>query len=118
MRKTMPRVFGTGAALAAALLLVAGCAAVQPYVYKAREFDRDAADFNREPADRTEVSICYGWLFSTPEEAAKLAASECGRFGRRAVARDESFGPCPMLTPRQARFDCQKVAESQPAPRH
>jgi hypothetical protein len=52
------------------------------------------------------VTICYGRLFSSVEDVARLADQACGRFGKRAVARDEGFGSCPMLTPTEARFDC------------
>lgn len=98
-----------------AALLVAGCGATEAYVYKARAFDRDAPDFNREPADRTELTICYGAMFTATDAVARLAEAECGRFGRRAVARNEGFGVCPMLTPTEARFDC--VRDGPPAPR-
>lgn len=103
---------GKRAALGLIMLVLTACAATEPYVFKEREFDRDAPDFNKEPVDRSEVTICYGRMFSAVEDVAKLAETECGRFGKRAVARDEGFGACPMLTPIEAHFDCIKVGPS------
>ena len=73
------------------------CGAVDPYLYKADEFDRNSLTFNKQPADRDEATICHNGIFTSGAVVAEMAARECGKFGK-----------CPLLTPVEARFACRK----------
>ena len=90
------------------MVAIAACAEIQPYIYKKKEFDRDAEDFNKEPKDRDSVTICYNSLSTAPETAFDLANTECGKFGKQAQASNQSFGDCPLATPVEAHFACVK----------
>jgi hypothetical protein len=87
---------------------IAACEEIRPYVYKYKEFDREAEDFNKEPKDRDSVTICYNSLSTTPETAFDMANTECGKYGKHAEAGDRSFGDCPLATPVEAHFACVK----------
>jgi hypothetical protein len=101
------RMASRAAALTAmTLLLLGGCGATDPYIYKPREFDRRAPDFNKPITDRREVTLCYTAIGTTDRTLLRMAEEECARFGKRAEARSETFGPCPLLTPIAATFAC------------
>lgn len=87
---------------------IAACAETRPYVYKRDEFNREAMDFNREPEDRDSVTICYNELGTTPEVVFELANTECGKYAKRARPTHQSFGDCPIVTPVEAHFACDK----------
>lgn len=82
------------------------CGAVDPYLYKADEFDRNSPTFNKQPADRDEATICYNGIVASEAVVAEMAARECGKFGKTAHRQGEAFGRCPLLTPVEARFAC------------
>jgi hypothetical protein len=96
-----------GIALAVA---AAGCGATDPHVYKFDEFNRSAKDFNAPVTDREGVTFCYNGVGTTDSQIARMAETECARFGRVARFEEETFGDCPMLTPVQARFTCDLPA--------
>ena len=84
------------------------CGSVDPYLYKAYEFDRNSPTFNKQPADRDEATICYNGIVSSEAAVAGMAATECGKFGKTAHRQGEAFGKCALLTPIEARFACLK----------
>jgi len=88
------------------VLILAACGATEPYVFKPDEFDRTSSDFNQPVVDRDSVTICFnGWVTDDPEVAA-IAQAECGKFGKTARARVDTFDRCPLLTPGEAEFAC------------
>ena len=87
------------------LALLSACAA-DPYVYKADEFNRGSASFKKDPADRSDVAICYNSRSATPSQVRTLAEQECARFGKKARVREQGFGDCPLSTPTMATFQC------------
>ncbi len=89
------------------VFLVAACAQ-EPFIYDANEFNRDHVDFAKEPTDRTSVEICYNRRSTTPQALLKMAADECGRFGKRAVFERHDYLECPLMAPARAHFRCQK----------
>lgn len=106
--------------LLALLSGIAGCGGTDPYVYKARGFDRQDRNFNKALVDRDAVSICYNGIYTSDAEVAALAQAECGKFGKVAAPAGETFGACPLLTPVQAQFAClptpPPAGEDPPAP--
>jgi hypothetical protein len=112
------------ACLVSVLLMggVSACGGTDAYVYKAREFDRQDSNFNKQPTDRDDVTVCYNGIGTSDGQVAALAQAECGKFGKVAVQREDSFGSCPLLTPVQARFACHyaenaKMHGGEPEPR-
>jgi hypothetical protein len=91
---------------------LAACGGTDAYVYKAKEFDRNDKEFNKQPTDRDGVTICYNGAGTTDKQVAEMAQQECGRFGKVARPIEETFGECPLLTPVQARFACLKAEAS------
>ena len=89
-----------------ALTALGGCANMPPYVYNPAEFDRESADFGRDPTDIEEVTICYSRRATTMETVEAMAQGECARFQKVARFEDDSFLYCPLLTPTSARFEC------------
>lgn len=79
---------------------------MEPYVYKADEFNRNAPTFRKEPADLTQVTICFSGLAASKAEVGALAAAACEKHGKEARNRRDSIGACPLLTPWEAQFDC------------
>ena len=59
------------------------CGAVDPYLYKADEFDRNSPTFNKQPADRDEATICYNGIVTSEAVVAEMAAT-----GMRQVRQD------------------------------
>jgi hypothetical protein len=97
------------AVLCLAFVAVLGaCGETRPYVYKTDEFDREADTFNKAPEDRDSVTICYNKLGTTPEIVFELATTECGKYAKRARRTHQNFGDCPMATPVEAHFACEK----------
>jgi hypothetical protein len=88
------------------LVLAGGCAATEPYVYRAHEYDRESPSFNKEITDRESVTVCYNCLVSTDASVYAIATAECGRFGKGAEVDQERFGVCPLFVPIEARFRC------------
>ena len=86
-----------------ALAGIAGCA---PYIYDPQEFNRERADFGREPKDRSEVNVCYFTRTTSPQDILAIAEAECGKFGKAAQYRYSEVGECPFATPTLARFAC------------
>lgn len=87
---------------------IAACGETRPYVYKSGEFNRESDTFNKEPEDRVSVTICYNELSTTPEVVFELAGTECGKYAKRARPTHQSFGDCPIATPVEAHFACDK----------
>jgi hypothetical protein len=90
------------------VVAIAACGETRPYVYKEKEFDREAEDFNKEPKDRDSVTICYNKQSTTPEVVFELASTECGKYAKRARPTHQGFGDCPIATPVEAHFACDK----------
>jgi hypothetical protein len=88
------------------MLLLSACGATAPYVYNPGEFNRQAAGFNIEPADISEVSICYQALVTDRESVVALAEERCRQFDRTAELLGTGYGHCPLLTLARARFAC------------
>jgi hypothetical protein len=88
---------------------LAACGAVDPYVYKPDEFNRNSPTFNKQPADRDEATICYNGVGTSDATVAGLAEQECAKFGKTARLEGETFGNCPLLTPVEARFACVRT---------
>lgn len=82
------------------------CGSADPYVYKHDEFDRNSPTFNKQPADRNEVTICYNAIVASHARLLEMAEQECGKFGKTARRQGESFGRCPLLTPVEGHFAC------------
>jgi hypothetical protein len=94
-------------ALSIMLAVGAGaCGSADPYVYKHDEFDRNSPAFNKQPADLDEVTICYNAIIASDARLLEMAERECGKFGKAARDRSDSFGRCPLLTPVEAHFLC------------
>ena len=93
----------------AVLAAVTACGATEPYVYKKDEFNRNTKTFNKEPEDRSDVTICYNGLGTSDKRVANMAEEECAKFGKTARRGHETFGVCPILTPVEARFACVKA---------
>lgn len=85
---------------------LAGCGTAEPYYYKADEFNRNLPTFAREPADITEVGVCYAKSSTTAETVRDMAVSRCAAFGKQAVFRGQDVLNCPMRTPVRAMYDC------------
>ncbi|MBK8174587.1 MAG: hypothetical protein IPK66_04670 [Rhodospirillales bacterium] len=96
-----------GIGVALCLGAVAACGGREAYVYKAKEFDRNDTNFNKEPTDRSAVTICYNGIGTSDGKAKALAQQECEKFGKMAIATGETFGVCPLLTPVEAGFACR-----------
>ena len=92
--------------MAALSTFLAACAAQEPFVYEGGEFNRLREGFGQEPADRTEVVICYASNATTPATVRDLATGACGRVGKRAVFKKHVVSDCPLMTPSAAAFDC------------
>ena len=90
----------------ALMLLLSACGAIDPYVYRPGEFNRQSAEFNIEPADISEVSICYQSLVTDRESVVALAEERCREFDRTAELLSTGYGHCPLLTLARARFAC------------
>ncbi len=88
------------------MLLVTACGAADPYIYRPGEFNRQSPDFNREPTDIAEVSICYQRLVTDREDVAALAEERCRQFDRTAEFLGTRYGDCPLLTFSRARYAC------------
>ena len=83
---------------------------MDPYVYTADEFNRNAPTFRKEPADRDQVTICFSGLAASKAEVEPMAAAVCEKYGKAARNRRDGIGVCPLLTPWAAHFDCVAVA--------
>jgi len=92
--------------LAAAALGAGGCQWTAPYVYNSSEFDRNAVGFGKEIEDRDAVSICYNSRGTTAAAVAKMAADECGKFGKVARYEGQDYLECPIMTPARVTFSC------------
>jgi hypothetical protein len=111
---TMQRQLARLTLVLAVLAAAGGCGESNPYIYKAREFDRNDKAFNKPPADRVRLTICYNGVGTTDHDIAKLAEAECAKFGKHATALSDGFGPCPLLTPVAASFACVAADDKQP----
>lgn len=90
------------------VLALGACGETRPYIYKKNEFNREAKNFNKAPVDRDSVAICYNKLSTTPEIVFEMANTECGNYGKRARLTHQDFGDCPMATPVEAHFACDR----------
>ena len=86
----------------------------EPYIYDAKEFNREAPNFGQEIHDRDSVSICYSRYGTTPEAVRKMAEAECDRFGKTAVFRSQDFLTCPVTTPARATYLCRDPQAATP----
>jgi hypothetical protein len=108
----MPRTHPLISGLAVGLVLACvACSRFEPYVYDAKEFDREAPGFGREPTDIDRVEVCYNRSAATPEMILEIAQETCGKFGKDAQFADNRFLVCPLVTPILARFKCVKAPE-------
>ena len=94
--------------LACAMVLLAVATACQPYVFEPAEFNRDRADFGRQPADRSEVDVCYATNSTSAQDLLAMAEAECAKYGKAARYRYSDVLECPMATPLRARFICER----------
>ena len=78
-----------------------------PYVYIEEEYNRDRADFGREPKDRTEVQICYNSLTTTPEAVRTMAVAECAKYGKVARLTGQQYLQCALSHPVRANYACE-----------
>ena len=85
-----------------------GCSHLEPYVFKAGEFDRDSPEFAKEPTDIDTVTICYNKYGTTPQELLEMAQNTCGAFSKVARFDHQDRLNCPLLTPVGANFECVK----------
>ena len=85
-----------------------GCSRIEPYVFKADEFNRDSSTFAKEPTDIETVTICYNKYGTTPGDLLEMAQSRCGDFSKTARFNHQDRLTCPLLTPVGAHFDCVK----------
>lgn len=83
---------------------------MDPYVYKADEFNRNAPTFRKVPADLNQVTVCFSGLAASKAQVEAVAAAACEKYGKAARNRRDSIGACPLLTPREAHFDCVAAA--------
>ena len=85
-----------------------GCAETEPYVYTNLEFDRDAENFGKVPANIAKVEICYSKYSTTVQDLREIAAARCGEFAKVARFQSQSYWECPLFTPARATFSCVK----------
>ena len=83
---------------------------MDPYVYEADEFNRNAPTFRKVPADLNQVTVCFSGLAASKAGVEALAAAACEKYGKEARNRRDSIGSCPLLTPWEAHFDCVAAA--------
>lgn len=83
-----------------------GCGMVEPYVFRADEFNRDSPTFNKPAVAGQPVSICYAGWVSEPEDIQKIADTQCAQFDQRASLLSTDVARCPLLTPTEAIFVC------------
>lgn len=95
-------------------LILGGCGIAEPYVYKDSEFNRDRADFGKEPEDLNEVSICYNKRSTTAAAVRQLAEAECAKYKKVAVFRSHDLLECSLVTPARAIFVCQGPGNADP----
>ncbi len=85
-----------------------GCSRIEPYVFKADEFNRDSSTFAKEPTDVDTITICYNKYGATPRKLLEMAQRKCGDFSKVARFNHQDRLNCPLLTPVGAHFDCVK----------
>ena len=85
-----------------------GCAETEPYVYTKLEFDRDAENFGKEPANIAKVEICYSKYSTTVQDLREIAAARCGEFAKVARFQSQDYWECPLFTAARATFSCVK----------
>ena len=88
--------------------VVFGCAEIEPYVFTEQEFDRDAAEFGKQPENIGGVEICYSKHSTTAQALRELASARCGEFGKVARYQTQVDWKCPLFTPVRAVFACVK----------
>ena len=90
-------------------IIVAGCSAPEPYVWRPYTIDRDHVYFPNGPVleNQSVVEICYSHRNATPALLTQIAKDECGRFGLSARFLGQDHGLCPLVTPVAAQFECQ-----------
>lgn len=102
------------ALLFAIVTIVTGCRSPTPYVFTEREFDRSSPEFNKDPLDRSSVTICMSPFADPSGESAALADQECQKYGKKARFSERRFGACPLLSSSAAVFHCVFAAPSSP----
>jgi len=90
----------------ASVLWLAACTNIEPYIYKANEFNRESPSFAKEPEDRSTVEICYNKRSTTPQILKLMAADECRRYGKRSHFYENKNLVCTVSAPAQAVFWC------------
>lgn len=113
---SLGRMFGV-----AMTLVLGACSAPGPYVYKANEFNRNLPTFAKEPAEISQVTVCYGSAGAAPADVVALAVQECARYGKQARFLKQDRFICPVLTPISAHYACdgpprQSLPGAPPAP--
>ena len=104
--KTLHFRFGNGML---ALLLVVGlsaCSLPDAHVLDSDRFNRDAADYGKDPKDISTVAICYNAMTATPAKIVALAEERCGRFRKTAVFVRQAISDCPLFNPVAAIYNC------------
>ena len=102
-RSVMKRILTVLVACAGIGTVLGAC---QPYIYEADEFNRERANFGKEPKDRTNVEICYFTRNSAPQDILAMAEAECAKFGKTARYTYSEVGVCPLATPTMGHFNC------------
>lgn len=95
--------------LVAPLLLfawLAACGGVEPFYYKADEFNRASPTFVKEPSDIKAVGICYAKSSTTAEMVRDMAVARCAAYGKQAEFRGQDMLNCPILAPMRAIYAC------------
>ena len=87
-------------------VFLVGCSGLAPYVHNPNEFNRNAPNFGKEPADMAQVAVCYNGSTTTPQDVLALAESTCRKFGKTAKFERQDIMQCPLLTPARAHFSC------------
>ncbi|NQU62133.1 MAG: hypothetical protein HQ512_13465 [Rhodospirillales bacterium] len=89
-----------------AVLLTGACGAPEAYIYKAGEFNREAAGFGKDVENIDYITVCYNKLGTKPEIIAKIARAECERFNKKSKFIRQSYEKCPLVTPVAAIYKC------------
>lgn len=94
-------------------VMLVGCSAPEPYVWRPYTIDREHVHFPDGPTltNGSEFSICYAKRGTTPDRLKQLADEECGRSGLGAIFTRQDHGVCPLATPTAAQFTCRGDAD-------
>lgn len=97
-----------------ALTATAGCSLPDPYVYRDQEFNRDLRTFGKDLTDISSVAVCYNKKNATPQQIVQMAQAECAKYGRIARFYRQRLLYCPITTPIQAVYVCERQGQNDP----